>query len=56
MPTQIIWGKADGIIPPAHTAALGGDIPVDILDDAGHLPHMGKAAELNRLIARFVEA
>lgn len=55
-PPQVIWGKADGIIPAAHAAALGGDVPVHVLDDAGHLPHMEKAAEVNRLIARLVEA
>jgi pimeloyl-ACP methyl ester carboxylesterase len=29
--------------------------PVHILGDAGHLPHMEKAAEVNRLIRQFVE-
>jgi pyruvate dehydrogenase E2 component (dihydrolipoamide acetyltransferase) len=56
VPTQIIWGRDDGIIPAAHGAALGGDVPVHILDDSGHLPHMEKSAEVNRLIARFVGA
>ncbi|MGH7095360.1 MAG: acetoin dehydrogenase dihydrolipoyllysine-residue acetyltransferase subunit [Stellaceae bacterium] len=54
MPTQIIWGREDRIIPVAHAEALAGRLPVHILDHAGHLPHMEKAAEVNRLIARFV--
>jgi hypothetical protein len=29
---------------------------VHILDDAVHLPHMEKAGEVNRLIARFIAA
>jgi pyruvate dehydrogenase E2 component (dihydrolipoamide acetyltransferase) len=53
---QVIWGRSDGIIPAAHATALGGDVPVHILDDAGHLPHMERSGEVSRLIARFVEA
>jgi pyruvate dehydrogenase E2 component (dihydrolipoamide acetyltransferase) len=55
MPVQIIWGRDDCIIPAAHGEALAGKLPVHILDGAGHLPHMEKSAEVNRLIARFVE-
>ena len=55
MPAQIIWGRDDRIIPAAHGEALQGRVPVHILDGAGHLPHMEKSAEVNRLIARFVE-
>jgi pyruvate dehydrogenase E2 component (dihydrolipoamide acetyltransferase) len=53
MPVQIIWGRDDRIIPAAHGEALAGKMPVHILDGAGHLPHMEKSAEVNRLIARF---
>jgi pyruvate dehydrogenase E2 component (dihydrolipoamide acetyltransferase) len=54
MPVQIIWGREDRIIPVAHAEALAGKVPVHVLD-AGHLPHMEKSAEVNRLIARFLE-
>lgn len=54
MPVQIIWGREDQIIPAAHGEALAGKLPAHILDGAGHLPHMEKSAEVNRLIARFV--
>jgi pyruvate dehydrogenase E2 component (dihydrolipoamide acetyltransferase) len=54
-PVQIIWGREDRIIPAAHAEALAGGIPVHILDNAGHLPHMEKSAEVNRLIARLVD-
>jgi pimeloyl-ACP methyl ester carboxylesterase len=30
-------------------------LPVHILDAAGHLPHMEKAGDVNRLIRQFVE-
>jgi pyruvate dehydrogenase E2 component (dihydrolipoamide acetyltransferase) len=53
---QVIWGRSDRILPAAQAGALGGDVPVHILDDAGHLPHMEKSGEVSRLIARFVEA
>lgn len=56
VPTQIIWGREDRIIPAAHGEALVGRVPVHILDAAGHLPHMEKSAEVNRLIADFIAA
>jgi pyruvate dehydrogenase E2 component (dihydrolipoamide acetyltransferase) len=55
MPVQLVWGREDRIIPVAHAEALAGKLPVHILDNAGHLPHMEKTAEVNRLIARFVQ-
>jgi pyruvate dehydrogenase E2 component (dihydrolipoamide acetyltransferase) len=55
MPVQIIWARADRIIPVAHGEAFAGKVPVHILDSAGHLPHMEKSAEVNRLIGRFVD-
>ena len=56
MPVQLIWGRDDRIIPVAHAEALAGRVPVHILDQAGHLPHMEKAGEVNRLITRFIAA
>lgn len=56
VPTQIIWGREDRIIPAAQAEALAGKLPVHILDSAGHLPHMEKAGEVNRLIAGFIRA
>jgi pyruvate dehydrogenase E2 component (dihydrolipoamide acetyltransferase) len=50
---QIIWGRDDRIIPVAHAEALSGKVSVHILDSAGHLPHMEKAAEVNRLITQI---
>jgi pyruvate dehydrogenase E2 component (dihydrolipoyllysine-residue acetyltransferase) len=56
VPVQLIWGRGDRIIPLAHAEALADKLPVHIIDDAGHLPHMEKSGEVNRLIARFIEA
>jgi pyruvate dehydrogenase E2 component (dihydrolipoamide acetyltransferase) len=55
-PVQLIWGRDDRIIPLAHAEALAARLPVHIVDGAGHLPHMEKAGEVNRLIARFIDA
>ena len=54
VPTQIIWGRNDRIIPVAQGEALAGRVPVHILDAVGHLPHMEKSGEVNRLIAQFI--
>jgi pyruvate dehydrogenase E2 component (dihydrolipoamide acetyltransferase) len=54
MPIQIIWGREDRIIPAAHAEALQGRVPVHIVDNAGHLPQMERAGEVNRLVAAFV--
>jgi pyruvate dehydrogenase E2 component (dihydrolipoyllysine-residue acetyltransferase) len=54
IPVQIVWGRDDRIIPVAHAETLAGRVPVHILDEAGHLPHMEKAGEVNRLIAGFI--
>jgi len=54
MPVQLIWGRNDRIIPVTHAAALAARLPVHILEAAGHLPHMEKAGEINRLIGQFI--
>jgi pyruvate dehydrogenase E2 component (dihydrolipoamide acetyltransferase) len=56
VPVQLIWGCEDRIIPLAHAEALADRLPVHIIEGAGHLPHMEKAGEVNRLIGRFIEA
>ena len=54
MPVQVIWGREDRIIPVAQAEALADRLPVHILEAAGHLPHMEKAGEVNRLIEQFI--
>jgi pyruvate dehydrogenase E2 component (dihydrolipoamide acetyltransferase) len=54
MPVQLIWGREDRIIPVGHAEALASRFPVHIVDQAGHLPHMEKAAEVNRLVKSFI--
>ena len=54
MPVQLVWGRNDRIIPVAHAEALAARMPVHIIESAGHLPHMEKAGEVNRLIGQFI--
>jgi len=48
-------GREDRIIPVAHAEALASRLPVHIIEQTGHLPHMEKAGEVNRLIKRLTE-
>jgi pyruvate dehydrogenase E2 component (dihydrolipoamide acetyltransferase) len=56
LPIQLIWGESDRIIPAAHAASLPKTVAVHRLDDTGHMVHMEKAAAVNELIGRFIEA
>jgi pyruvate dehydrogenase E2 component (dihydrolipoamide acetyltransferase) len=53
-PVQIIWGREDRIIPVSHAEALAARLPVHIVEQAGHLPHMEKASEVNRLLKALI--
>ena len=54
VPVQVIWGRQDRIVPARHAEGLPANVPVRVFDDAGHMVHMEKAAEVNELIKRFV--
>lgn len=49
----LIWGEADRILPPA--TSLGG-IVAQIIPGTGHLPHVEKAGQVNRLIRAALDA
>jgi pyruvate dehydrogenase E2 component (dihydrolipoamide acetyltransferase) len=53
-PVQVVWGREDRIIPASHSEGLPSTVRVHVLDGAGHMVHMEKAAEVNDLIERFV--
>ncbi len=57
IPTLIIWGRRDAIIPVghgklAHLAFPGSEL--EIFDEAGHFPHHTDPARFARLVHRFV--
>jgi pyruvate dehydrogenase E2 component (dihydrolipoamide acetyltransferase) len=54
VPVQVIWGRQDRIIPASHAEGLPPSVPVHVFDDAGHMVHMEKAAEVNQLIEALV--
>ncbi len=51
VPAQVIWGRRDEIVPPAHAEGLPPKVALHMIDDAGHMAHMEAAGEVNRLIA-----
>jgi pyruvate dehydrogenase E2 component (dihydrolipoamide acetyltransferase) len=56
VPVQVIWGRQDRIISVRHSDDLPSRVEVHVFDDAGHMVHMEKAAEVNQLIERIVGA
>jgi pimeloyl-ACP methyl ester carboxylesterase len=58
VPTLVIWGKDDTLIPVTDADLFGRDIKgaeVAVIPDAGHLPHEEKADIVNKLITDFVK-
>ena len=56
VPTRILWGRADRVIPPAHAAHAPGFAAVHILDGVGHVPHMEDPALTARLLTETVRS
>ncbi len=58
LPTLIVWGDSDKVIPPACGSAFRDLIPgarLEILPRCGHLPHVEKASEFVSLATSFLE-
>ncbi len=53
-PVQVVWGRQDRILPAGHADGLPDNVIVTIYDDAGHMPHMERAAGVNDLIVGIV--
>ena len=56
LPAQVVWGAQDQIVPATHGEGLADRIAVHVHDDAGHMVHMEKAAEVTRQISDFAGA
>lgn len=57
VPTHIIWGDQDKIIPPAYADAFHSLIPGSVrtlIPQAGHMPHVERADAVAASIERFV--
>ena len=56
MPVKAIWGDQDAIHRFDQLAAAEPHVSVEIIEGAGHLPHIEKARQVDASIAAFVEA
>lgn len=55
LPVQVIWGSDDRIVAAAHARLAPPTAQVHVLNDVGHLPHMEKAGEVNRLLRAMLD-
>ena len=56
-PTLIVWGKADGIIAPAYAQEFAKSIAgarVELIDKAGHLPHLENPEAVGKTVRDFL--
>lgn len=59
VPTMIVWGDQDGIIPIEHAYRAHELIPtsrLEILEGVGHFPHVEQAATVANLLVDFLES
>jgi len=59
VPTLIVWGERDPIIPVAHGRAAHELIPgsrLEVFERAGHYPHVDDSARFNRVLEEFMDS
>jgi pimeloyl-ACP methyl ester carboxylesterase len=59
VPTLIVWGARDGIIPVAHAHRAHAEIPgsrLELFDRAGHFPHCEAPERFAETVADFVDS
>ena len=56
VPTLILWGGQDRIVPASHTANAPSGASVQVWEDAGHMVMMEKAGEVNTIISTHLRA
>jgi pimeloyl-ACP methyl ester carboxylesterase len=57
MPTLIVWGDKDNIIPVSHAFAAHAALPesrLEIIEGAGHFPHVEEPVRFSEILADFV--
>ncbi|MGP9789272.1 acetoin dehydrogenase dihydrolipoyllysine-residue acetyltransferase subunit [Roseinatronobacter sp. NSM] len=52
VPTALVWGRADRIIPWRHALAARGDMALHLLPDCGHIPHVDTPETVAGILAR----
>ena len=53
VPVTVVWGRADRIIPAAQAESVAGAVR-HLVDDAGHMPHMERPAEVQAAIEEII--
>jgi pimeloyl-ACP methyl ester carboxylesterase len=59
LPTLIVWGDSDRLIPPAYGPAFQALIPgsrLQVIPQCGHLPHVERTAEFVSAVSKFIGA
>lgn len=57
VPTVVVWGRQDRILPPAEAqVAGGGRVGVHLVDSAGHMVHMERPADVRHAVEEAVAA
>jgi pimeloyl-ACP methyl ester carboxylesterase len=57
VPSLIVWGDRDRIIPCEHGREAAASMPgsrFELFEGAGHFPHLNRPIQFSRLLARFV--
>ncbi len=57
IPTLIVWGTRDRVIPVAHATAAQQAIPgsrVELFEGAGHFPHLDQPDRFAALLREFI--
>ncbi|MGE0627803.1 MAG: alpha/beta fold hydrolase [Hyphomicrobiaceae bacterium] len=59
MPSLVVWGGSDGMVPPAHgkvyAERLGGASQLCIVENAGHAVHVERASEVLAAVTAFLD-
>lgn len=58
VPTLIVWGGRDAIIPAAHGVAAAAVLPgsrFELFEQAGHFPHCDEPARFTELLLNFID-
>jgi pimeloyl-ACP methyl ester carboxylesterase len=57
VPTLIVWGRRDPIIPVQHAGNANRGMPgsrLEVFDDAGHFPQLDQPVRFARTVADFI--
>jgi pimeloyl-ACP methyl ester carboxylesterase len=59
MPSLVMWGAADPLIPVEHADIAHGRMPgsrLEVFDEAGHFPHLEEPIRFARVLSDFMES